>query len=120
MLIGFMIFELIPDKLLLMFNATPGMLDIGIIAFRIVAINFLFAGFCIVSVSVFQAMGMGMATLFISVARQLVVLLPVAWLLSLTGTVKMVWWCFPISEMASVLLCIFFMKRVYSRKIKKL
>jgi Na+-driven multidrug efflux pump len=120
MVIGFLVFELFPGKLLLMFNATAEMLVIGITAMRIIAIHYLFAGFCIVFMSVFQAMGYGMESLFVSVMRQLVVLLPVAWLLSLTGSINAVWWAFPIAEGASLILSSFFIRRVYNRKIRVL
>jgi Na+-driven multidrug efflux pump len=120
MLIGFLVFEAFPDKLLIMFNATAEMLAIGTTAMRIIAIHYLFAGFCVVFMSVFQAMGNGMESLFVSVMRQLVVLLPAAWLLSLTGSINAVWWAFPIAEGASLLISSFFIRRIYNRKIKTL
>ena len=82
MLAGLAVFQLIPDKLLLIFNASPGMLDLGIPALRTISLSFIFAGFCVIAVSVFQALGNGLLSLIVSVARQLVVLLPVAFLLS--------------------------------------
>jgi Na+-driven multidrug efflux pump len=87
---------------------------------RIIAVHYLLAGFCIVFMSVFQAMGNGMESLIVSVARQLVVLLPAAWLLSLTGQVNAVWWAFPIAEGAAFLLSSFFIRRIYNRKIRRL
>lgn len=118
MLVGLIFFQLIPDKLLLLFNATPEMFSIGVTAFRINSLIFVFAGFCIVFISVFQALGNGMASLCIAVARQILVLVPVAWLLSLSGVLNAVWWAFPIAECVSLILSIFFMKRMYDRKIK--
>jgi putative MATE family efflux protein len=120
MVIGFLAFEAFPDKLLLLFNATEEMLAIGIKAMRIIAVHYLFAGFCIVFMSVFQAMGNGMVSLIVSVTRQLVVLLPAAWLLSLSGSVNAVWWAFPIAEGASLLISSLFIRRIYNRKIKTL
>jgi Na+-driven multidrug efflux pump len=120
MIIGFLAFEIFPDKLLMLFNATPEMLAIGITAMHTIAIHYLFAGFCIVFMSVFQAMGNGMESLFVSVARQLVVLLPAAWLLSLTGSINDVWWAFLIAEGASLILSSFFIMRIYKQKIKVL
>jgi putative MATE family efflux protein len=117
MLVGFILFQLIPDTLLLLFNATEAMRSMGIQAFRIISLIFLFAGFCVVFISVFQALGNGMASLCIAVARQLLVLLPVAWLLSLSGVLNAVWWAFPIAESVSLGLSVFFMKRIYKRKI---
>ena len=103
-----------------MFNATDLMLSIGIRALRIIAISYFAAGFCIISLSVFQALGHGMLSLEVSVIRQLVVLLPSAWLLSLTGNVNNVWWAFPIAEIASLTFSALFMKRVYNKEIKSL
>lgn len=120
MLAGFVVFELIPAKLLMMFNATGEMIAIGVTAFRIVSLVFLFAGFSIVFVSVFQALGDGMASLCISVARQLGVLLPAAWFLSLSGVLNAVWWAFPAAECVSLVLSIFFMKRVYNKTLRSM
>jgi Na+-driven multidrug efflux pump len=120
MVIGFLAFELFPDKLLLMFNAGAEMLAIGITAMRILAIRNFFSGFCIVFMAVFLAMGNAMENLLVSVARQLVVLLPAAWLLSLSGSVNAVWWAFPIAEGLSLILSSFFIRRIYNRKIKAL
>jgi Na+-driven multidrug efflux pump len=78
----------------------------------------LFAGFCVVGLSVFQAMGNGLESVIVATARQLVVLLPAVWLLSLTGSVNAVWWAFPIAELVSLTLCVFFLKRIYNRKIR--
>lgn len=78
------------------------------------------AGFCIVSSSLFQALGHGMLSLFISLVRQLVVLLPAAWLLSLSGRLELVWWSFPAAELASVALCALFLRYVYAREVRPL
>ena len=111
MLIGLALFELIPGTLLTLFNATDHMRQIGIPAFRIIAIHFLFAGFCIVSGSVFQAIGNPLHALINSVCRQLVVLLPAAWLLAQTGKLEMVWFCFPIAEIFSFTLSAIFLRK---------
>lgn len=111
MLIGLALFELIPGTLLALFNATDHMRQIGIPAFRIIAIHFLFAGFCIVSGSVFQAIGNPLHALINSVCRQLVVLLPAAWLLAQTGKLEMVWFCFPIAEIFSFTLSAIFLRK---------
>ena len=84
------------------------------------AIRFLLAGFCIISSSFFQALGHGVLSLIISLVRQLVVLLPVAWLLSLSGQLALVWWAFPFAELFSLTLCIFFHRYVYRREIRPL
>ena len=111
MLVGLALFELIPGTLLTLFNATDHMRQIGIPAFRIIAIHFLFAGFCIVSGSVFQAIGNPLHALINSVCRQLVVLLPAAWLLAQTGKLEMVWFCFPIAEIFSFTLSAIFLRK---------
>lgn len=110
MLIGLALFEFIPGTLLSLFNATDHMRQIGIPAFRIIAIHFLFAGFCIVSGSVFQAIGNPLHALINSVCRQLVVLLPAAWLLAQSGKLELVWFCFPIAEIFSFILSAVFLR----------
>lgn len=111
MVIGFALFETVPGLLLSLFDASEHMLEIGIPALRIIAINFVFAGIAIVCSSVFQACGKGTYSLIVSLIRQLVVLLPVAYLLSLLGNVNYVWFAFPISEVFSFTLSIFLIKR---------
>ena len=120
MFLGFLIFQFGGDKLLGLFDATDEMLALGVPALRIISIHFLLAGFSIVASSVFQALGNGVFSLVISVARQLGVLLPAAWLLSLTGKVGNVWWAFVIAEFVSVLMCAVFLKVIYSQKLKNL
>jgi putative MATE family efflux protein len=120
MIAGIALFNFIPDKLLGFFNASDEMLGIGVTALRIISVHYIFAGFSIVLISVFQALGSGFASLIISVARQLVVLLPAAWLLSLSGRLANVWWSFPMAEVMSLGLCLFFIKRLYDSKIKNL
>lgn len=112
MLAGLLVFKLKPDVLLSFFNASPEMLAIGEPALRTISWSFLVAGICIISSSTFQALGNGMYSLMISFGRQLVVLLPVAYLLSLTGNIHAVWWSFPIAEIASLALSLFFMYKV--------
>lgn len=112
MLTGLMIMELFPAQLLSMFSATPELLAVGVPALRTICLSFLFAGFCIVVGSVFQALGNGVYSMIVSVARQLVVLLPVAYLLSLTGNVRNIWWSFPIAELMSVAMSSYFLWRI--------
>ena len=118
MLVGFTLMQTIPGKLLLLFNASETMLSLGIPALRIISTSFLFAGFCIVCGSVFQALGDGIYSMFVSIARQLVVLLPAAFLLSKLGEVNYVWWAFPIAEIASLSVSSFFLFRIYHKTIK--
>ena len=112
MLIGLGVAELFPAWLLGIFNASEEMLTIGVPALRIICTCFVFAGCGIVAGSVFQALGHGMLSMTVSIVRQLVVLLPVAWLLSLTGRLELVWLAFPLSELFSVVLCVFFTRRI--------
>lgn len=120
MVAGFLVFQLAPQVLLGLFDPTEQMLQIGTTAFRVISISFLLAGFGIVSSSTFQALGHGMLSLVISLVRQLVVLLPAAWLLSLSGSLEAVWWSFPIAELFSCALCILFLRYVYRREIAPL
>ncbi len=118
MLVGLAVFELIPDKLLMIFSASENVMNIGVVALRIIGISFLFAGIGIVSSTVFQAIGNPLHSLLISVLRQLVIILPVAYLLSLTGSVNNVWWSYPIAEVVSFVLCVLFLRRTF-RKLHK-
>lgn len=111
MLVGFLIFQLMPDKLLLLFGASEDMLGIGIPALRIISISFLVAGICVVSGSVCQALSKGLYSLLISFGRQIVVLVPAAFILAQFGVVDLVWLAWPIAEVASLSLSIFFVRR---------
>ena len=113
MLIGLVLFQTIPDTMLQLFNASPDMLAIGRTALRVISLSFVFAGFCIVCGTVFQALGRSIYSLIVSVARQLVVLLPVAFFLSLTGRLELVWWAFPIAEVMSLSLSALFLRHIF-------
>jgi putative MATE family efflux protein len=115
---GLLLFQLLPAQMLRLFNATSDMLAIGVPAFRILSTIYIFAGFCIVSVSVLQAMGNAIHGLVVVSARQLLVLLPAAWLLSLTGHLEAVWLSFPIAEIASLAASAFFIKRLFATKLR--
>ncbi|WP_026665149.1 MATE family efflux transporter [Butyrivibrio sp. FC2001] len=120
MIIGTITFQLIPDRLLGLFNASLEMINVGKPALRIISLSFPIAGICIAMGSVFQAFSESIYSLVVSVGRQLVVLIPAAWLLAQTGNVNMVWWAFPIAEIASFILSGFFFKRVYGKKVHTL
>lgn len=120
MLVGFITFQLFSHQLLTLFSASDHMQEIGGHALRIISISFLFAGFCIIAGSVFQALGNGVLSLIVSIARQLVVLLPAAFILAKTGGLHSVWWAFPIAEIASMVLSLVFLKFIYQQKIKYL
>ena len=117
MMVGIALFMLIPGQLLGLFNASDEMLTIGIPALRIIALSFLFAGYCIVVGSVFQALGNGVYSLIVSVCRQLLVILPAAALLAKVGGLHAVWWAIPIAELVSVTLSTFYFRRIYKEKI---
>ncbi len=120
MLVGTLIFETIPGVLLGFFNASEDMLALGEPALRIIAVHFPIAGISIALGSVFQAFAKSIYSLIISVARQLVILVPVAWLLAQTGNVNMVWLAYPIAEIVSVIFSIFFFKKVKKEVIHEL
>lgn len=120
LIVGFLIFQIAPTPLLLMFDASETMLSIGVPALRTISISFLVAGFCIACGSVFQALGCSIYSMFVSVARQLVVLLPAAYLLSRLGDVDYVWWAFPIAELMSLAMTVFFMIKIYREIISKI
>ena len=111
MAVGCLIFQLFPQQLLMFFNASEEMLSIGSVALRIISVSFVLAGFDIIAGSVCQAIGNPLYSLITSVCRQLVVLLPVAWLLSHTGVLTLVWLAFPISELVSLVLSAIFLRR---------
>ena len=112
MVVGFIIFQAFPEILLGMFNASKDTMAIGVPALRTISYHFLLAGFSIACISMFQGASKGMYSLYVSVTRQLVVLVPAAYLLSLTGKLNLVWLAFPIAELASVIICTFMMKKV--------
>lgn len=113
MAVGTLLFELIPQYMFMLFDASDSMLSIGIKAFRIIGIHFPVAGYCIITGTMFQALGKSMYTLITSVMRQVVVLIPAAYLLSLLGNVDYVWWAFPIAEIMSAAATTFFFIKLY-------
>lgn len=120
MLVGLAIFQFLPKQLLGIFNASESMETIGIPALRIISISFLLAGFNIVCSSVFQALAHGFLSLIVSVVRQLIILLPCAFLLARFGGLATVWWAFPIAEVFSFLLCVTFLTYVRKKEINSL
>lgn len=120
MFMGLLAFELIPDVLLSFFNASKEMLEIGVPALRIIGTHYVFAGFCIIAGSVCQAIGKPVYSLIVSVCRQLVVLLPSAWLLAQSGRLELVWFCFPIAECVSLVLSSIFLSKTMRRAKEKM
>lgn len=120
MLIGLAVFQLMTPQLLMLFQADADMLSIGVPAFRIISLSFLFAGYCIIVGSVFQAMGNGVYSLIISVARQLVCILPLAYFFAQVFGLHAVWYSIPLAEITSVVLSSILFRKIYVEKIKPL
>lgn len=120
MFIGIMLFQFIPDVLLRLFDASDHMLEIGIPALRVISLSFAFAGICIVISSSLQALGHGFLSMMISITRQLIILLPSAYILAKFGGIHAVWWSFNIAEIASLTLSLLFFKHMYNKIIKHL
>ena len=113
MICGALIFQSIPDKLLMLFDASDEMLRVGVPALRIISLGFPLAGFGIGAGAVFQALGFSVYSMVISLIRQLVVLIPCAYLISmLTGDVTGVWWAFVVAEVVSLTASALYLRRV--------
>ena len=127
MLVGMLIFMIFPGQLMAAFESeaepeiTAQMTSIGVVAMRIISTSFLFAAVGITLSTVFQAVGRGTYSMLMSIRRQLVILLPAAWLIArLTGSVYAVWWCFPIAELAALLICFYFYRKCSRELLMKL
>ena len=120
MAVGTAIFMIFPQLLLKMFNASDNMIAIGVPCLRIISICFVFAAIAIVAGSTFQAVGNGFMSMWVSILRQLVILLPAAFLLSRFGNVDLVWWAYPIAELGSLVLSLVFLKQIVRTKMDPL
>jgi putative MATE family efflux protein len=120
MLLGLLVFQTVPQLLLGIFNPSDDFLKLGTSALRIISTIFPLAAVGIALSASFQALGVGIYATITSLCRQLIVLLPTAFLLSLSGNVNLVWWAFPISEVASFLVTLILYGRIYRNKIKPL
>lgn len=120
MVVGTTLFMLFPAFFLGLFSASEQMTAMGVIAMRIISVHFILAGVSIVCSSVFQALGHGVLSMVMSIVRQLVVLLPSAYVLALAGGINAVWWAFPIAELASLTLALLFMRRIMRNEIAPL
>lgn len=120
MCIGTLILQWIPDKLFLLFDASDHMLSMGVPALRIISIHLPLAGIGIISGSMFQALGNAVYSMITSICRQLLVLIPAAWLLAQLGNINYVWWAFPIAEAVSLLLNIVFIIKINKDIISKI
>lgn len=119
MLLGFGVFQCLPKQLLLLFEPSDAMLQIGIPALRTISVSFLVAGINIIAISSFQALGNGMISLVIAVIRQLF-LLPTAFFLAEKEILSLIWWAFPIAEGVALLLSLFFLRYQHNKKIRPL
>ena len=117
---GVLLFQTLPELLLGFFDASETMIHIGVPALRIISLSFIFAAIGIACSSAFQALGYAVYSMIMSIIRQLVVLLPVAYVISLRGDVRLVWWAFPIAETVAITVCAFFMTHVYKTVISKI
>ena len=118
MAVGFIAFQVWPRQLLNIFDASEQMLSIGIPALRIISLHFLLAGFNIIALSTCQALGKAVYSMITSICRQLVVLLPAAYILSRFGNVNYVWWAFPIAEIVALIITAGFLIKTYKENIK--
>ena len=116
--LGFLAFEFIPAPLFGMFEASSEMIAIGVPALRIIGIHFLIAWYCIITGSIFQALGNGMYSMIVSIARQLIVLIPAAYILAKVGGLQLVWWSFPIAELMSLLMSTIFLITIYKKVVR--
>ena len=117
MSLGLVVFETVPHVLLRLFNASDTMLEIGIPALRTIAVHFPVAAVCIVLGTAFQALSKAFYSAIVSMGRQLIVLLPAAYLLAKLGGLSAIWWAFPIAEVMSLILTIIFFRKVYKEII---
>ncbi|GKH33099.1 MATE family efflux transporter [Muricomes sp. OA1] len=120
MLVGLVVFQIFPVQLLEIFDASENMLGIGVPALRIISLSFIFAGYIIIIISVFQALGNGVYSLMVSVIRQLFVILPVAYLFARVFGLSRVWWAIPIAEIVAVTVTTLMFRRIIRLNIKPL
>ena len=118
--LGLLLFQLLPGELLEMFDASPEMLRIGVPALRIISLCFLPAAFGIISSTMFQATGHGMLSLFASLLRQLVGILPLAYILIRLGGVTLSWASFPLAEIIGLTYSAVMLRRLYKKEITNL
>ncbi len=120
MIAGLLIFQFFSPQLLMLFDASEHMLEVGVPALRLISLSFLFAGYCIIIGSLFQALGNGVYSLIVSVARQLVCLLPLAWIFARLWGLHALWYAYPLAEVISVIMSTILFIRIYHEKIKPL
>lgn len=120
MLSGLIIIQVFTEAMLNLFNASEAMIEIGIPALKTISLSFIFAGISVVACSVFQALGKSTLSMTVSILRQLIILLPVAYMFSLTGKLNLVWWAFPIAELFALIVCLVMLVYIHKKLISKL
>lgn len=120
MAFGLLLFQVLPEFLVGFFLAASEAIAVAVPCLRIISISFVFAGYCILIGSVFQALGKSIYSMFVSIARQLLVLIPAAYVLAQLGNIALVWWAFPIAEIMSVIVSTIFFARIYKKLISKI
>lgn len=120
MLFGLAVFWIFPEQLLACFNASPAMLSIGVPAMRVISLSYILAGFPICTLTICLALGRGVESLAVAAVRQLVFLLPGAFILARLGGLNAVWWCFPFAEISAVILSAALLRRIYLQDIADL
>lgn len=118
--VGFLLFQVFTIPFLQLFDASETMIAIGVPALRIISISFPVAGFCIASGTAFQALGRATYSMISSIARQLLALLPIAYVLAQFGNVDLVWWCYPLAEIVSMTMTIVFLRKLNKEVIAKM
>ncbi len=117
MTVGMILIQIFPKQIFLLFKASDNMLSIGVPALRIISLSYIFAAVSIVSSSIYQAFGNGLLSLINGALRQLIILLPSAYVLSLFTDINLIWWSYPISEGFAFVATIVFLKYIYNNKI---
>jgi putative MATE family efflux protein len=117
---GTLLFQIFPEEILLMFNATPDMFRIGVRALRMISTGFVFAAFAVVTITVFQALAHGMLTMILSLMRQMIFTLPLAWFFARFFGVNWFWLCYPLSEFFATIILVFVTVHIYRKEIKNL
>lgn len=120
MTLGLIVFQIFPKQLILWFKGTDEMLEIGIRAFKVISLGYPLAAISIVLSTAFQGMGQAHLSMMVSIFRQIILLLPLAWLLGTFGSLQMIWFAFVISEIGGVVMVVFFFNRLYHSKIEEL
>lgn len=120
MLFGLIVFQTVPSQLLSLFNASDEMLSIGVYALRIISLSFIIAGFDVIISAVFQALGNGVFSMIVSLTRQLIVILPCAYIFAVTLGINALWTAFPIAELVAAVLSAVLLINVFKKQLKPL